>query len=282
DIVAHFMSHFFEGASFSLQKYACRYLNYERSISTTENIHGASLPELPIYILVNEHTASAAESLAYMMKHLKRATIIGATTAGAGNGATQFRVSDQFLVQIATWETINAVTNSSWEKVGVVPHVQIADKDISARGFELARIAAKKYKAQQHAAYQKLSTDTDRAIEQHPMKVGTDSLIHYLKQCQKQNFYNEYGINNLGYRLLSRPNKAKTAEVVFQTNVLLYPTSANAHDSYAEALLKNNKLEKALQHQELAVALGKETKHESLSIFLENLNKIKQQIAEKD
>ena len=41
DIVAHFMSHFFEGDSFVLQEYRCRYLNYERSIRITENIQGA-------------------------------------------------------------------------------------------------------------------------------------------------------------------------------------------------------------------------------------------------
>ena len=148
DIVAHFMSHFFEGKSFSLQKYVCRYLNYERSIRTTKNVQGAQLPDLPIYILVNEHTASAAESLAYMMKHLIRATIIGETTAGAGNGASQFRVSDNFVVQIATWETINAITKTSWEKVGVQPNIETSSEAALDKGFELAKIAAEKYKTQ--------------------------------------------------------------------------------------------------------------------------------------
>ncbi|MEN0048864.1 MAG: S41 family peptidase [Bacteroidota bacterium] len=279
DIVAHFMSHFFEGESFPLQKYVCRYLNYERSIRTTENIQGAQLPDLPIYILVNEHTASAAESLAYMMKHLQRATIIGETTAGAGNGATQFRVSDKFVIQIATWETINLVTKTSWEKVGVKPNVETSSEATLSKGFELARVAAEKYKNQKNMVYQRLLDDMNRAIEQHPVGVSTDSLTHYLIQCQKQNFYNERGINNLGYRLLSNPNKIKTAEAIFQANVLLYPTSANVYDSYAEALALNGKLKEALFNQEQAVALGKANRLSDLPILLKNLEKIKQQLA---
>jgi len=282
DIVAHFMSHFFEGKSFQLQEYYCRYLDYGRSVSTTENIQGASLPDLPIYILVNEGTGSAAESLAYMMKHLKRATIIGETTAGAGNGSTLFRVSDKFMVQIATWETINAVTKTSWEKVGVVPNIQTTSEAALDKGFELAKVAAKAYKAQKTASSQKILDNVDRAIAQHPMKMSTDSLIYYLKQGQKQNLYDEYRLNNLGYNLLTNPAKTNTAEVIFQTNVLLYPTSANVYDSYAEALVLNGKLKEALHNQEQAVALGKANQLNDLTLLLENLEKIKKKVQKKD
>jgi len=275
DIVAHFMSHFFEGESFHLQKYYCRYLDYGRSIQTTEDIQGAKLPTLPIYILVNKDTGSAAESLAYMMKHLQRATIIGETTVGAGNGSTYFRVSDNFLVQIATWETINAVTKTSWEKVGVSPNVETSSEAALDKGFELARMAAEKYKAEKVKNYEKLLNNLDISIAKHPTEVSSDSLHYYLQQCKEEGFHNESSINSLGYDLLANPAKTKTAEIVFRANVLFYPASANVYDSYAEALLANGKLQKALHHQEKAVALAKEQNHSDLTIFLENLEKIK-------
>lgn len=129
DIVAHVMSHFFDQKSFHLQKYFCRYEDRGRSIQTTEQLSDRQLADLPIYILINKNTGSAGESLAYMMKHLKRATIIGETSVGAGNGSTYFRINKNFLIQVATWETINAITQTSWEKTGVVPNITSASDE---------------------------------------------------------------------------------------------------------------------------------------------------------
>ena len=73
------------------------------------------MPKTPVYVLTNTYTASAGESLAYMLKHLKRAIVIGEKTMGAGHGAMTHKITDKFSITISSEETINAVTKTSFE-----------------------------------------------------------------------------------------------------------------------------------------------------------------------
>ncbi len=123
-MVAYLISYFFNGKTIHLSDYYYRYADQRYGVYTSENVPGAKLSKTPLYVLVNARTASAGESLAYMLKHLKRATIIGEVTAGAGNGALTHRVNDRFEVTISSETTINAITKTSFEKVGVIPTVK--------------------------------------------------------------------------------------------------------------------------------------------------------------
>ncbi len=140
-IVAYLISYLFDGEPIHLSDYYYRYENKRHGIWTSKDIPGKKLPNLPLYILVNSRSASAAESLAYMLKHLKRATIIGETTRGAGNGAMSHKVSERFSVSIASETTINAITKTSFEQVGVIPNI----KTSSEEAFTKAYIAALNY-----------------------------------------------------------------------------------------------------------------------------------------
>lgn len=156
-IVAYLISHFFDGESIHLSDYYYRYANQRYGVHTTVNIPGPKLPDLPVYILVNKRTASAAESLAYMMKHLGRATVIGETTAGAGNGAMSHRVNDEFSVTIASEETINTITKTSFEKVGVIPTIKTNSDDALLKGYQLVLEHLKKHNDSIHDSnYEKL------------------------------------------------------------------------------------------------------------------------------
>tara|TARA_R110002073_G_scaffold123234_2_gene266891 strand:- start:76059 stop:77360 length:1302 start_codon:yes stop_codon:yes gene_type:complete len=138
NIVAYLISYFYDGASIHLSDYYYRYADERYGVYTTVDIPGTKLPKTPLYVLVNGRTASAGESLAYMLKHLGRATIIGETTAGAGNGAMNHRVNDRFEVTIASETTINAVTKTSFEKVGVIPTIKTDSEDAYNTGYRLA------------------------------------------------------------------------------------------------------------------------------------------------
>lgn len=156
-IVAYLISHFFDGDSIHLSDYYYRYADERYGVYTTVDIPGPKLPNLPVYILVNKRTASAAESLAYMMKHLGRATVIGETTAGAGNGAMSHRVNDEFTVTIASEETINTVTKTSFEKVGVIPTIKTKSDDAFSKGYQLALESVKNRNDSIHPSnYEKL------------------------------------------------------------------------------------------------------------------------------
>ncbi|MEM8888471.1 MAG: S41 family peptidase [Bacteroidota bacterium] len=139
EIVAYLISYFFEEeAPIHLSDYYCRHDGNRSSIYTDPDIPGKKLPNLPLYILIDEKTGSAAESFAYMLKHMDRALVIGERSAGAGNGASQHRPSDRFLLVVACQQTINAVTKTSFEKVGVIPHIDASSSEAFDTAYKLA------------------------------------------------------------------------------------------------------------------------------------------------
>ncbi len=93
-----------------------------------------TLPYLPgsrydgkdVYILVSSGTFSAAEELAYGLKSLKRATLVGETTGGGANPGDFHRLGAHFTIFVPAGRAINPVTKTSWERVGVVPDVEVA------------------------------------------------------------------------------------------------------------------------------------------------------------
>jgi len=82
-----------------------------------------------LYILTSQDTYSAAEEFAYNLKHLKRATIIGATTGGGAHPGDFIRLSPHFEVFIPSLRSHNPITQTNWEGVGVKPDMQVATED---------------------------------------------------------------------------------------------------------------------------------------------------------
>ncbi len=137
-IVAYLISYLYEGKKIHLSDYYVRFKDQTTSLYTTTSFPGKSLPNIPVYVLVDGNTASAGESLAYMLKHLKRATVIGKKTIGAGNGAMKHRINNNFTVTISSETTINAITKTSLEGIGVIPDL-IVDSDAAyLKGYRLA------------------------------------------------------------------------------------------------------------------------------------------------
>jgi DNA-binding MarR family transcriptional regulator len=83
----------------------------------------AALADMPLYVLVGERTASAAESFAYALQTTGRATIVGATTAGAANPGESFPDPSGFWVFVSTGAPIDPRTGTNWEGAGVRPDV---------------------------------------------------------------------------------------------------------------------------------------------------------------
>ncbi len=148
DMVAYYISYFFDSAEpIHLSDYRCTLHDHTYGISTNPNVLGTKLPDTKLFVLVNSNTGSAAESFAYMLKHLGRATIIGEVTVGAGNGASLHPINDRFTLVVSTEETINAVTKTSFEKVGVIPHIKTSSEEAYAKGYRLALEHAKEKNA---------------------------------------------------------------------------------------------------------------------------------------
>lgn len=82
-------------------------------------------PNAPVYVLTSRKTFSAGEELAYNLKVLNRAKLIGEPTGGGANPGSEFRVSDHLSLFIPEGQAINATTGSNWNWTGVTPHERI-------------------------------------------------------------------------------------------------------------------------------------------------------------
>ncbi|MEL6230344.1 MAG: S41 family peptidase [Cyanobacteria bacterium J06627_3] len=92
---------------------------------TLPYVNGPRYLERPIYLLIGPETATAAEEFAYTLKQLKRATLIGETTAGKANPGAGQRLNDHFWMFLPTGQVINSVTGDNWEGSGVLPDFKV-------------------------------------------------------------------------------------------------------------------------------------------------------------
>jgi retinol-binding protein 3 len=101
---------------------------------TLDTVPGRRFPgDLPVYLLTSSSTASAAEEFAYDLKHLGRATIVGAATAGGAHLVTDRIINDRFLVHVPYLRAYNPITKGNWEGVGVEPDIAVpASKALDA------------------------------------------------------------------------------------------------------------------------------------------------------
>lgn len=83
-------------------------------------------PDRPVAVAASRQTFSAAEALAYDLQTLHRARIYGEPTGGGGNAGHFATLSDGFIAFMPVARTVNAITHSSWEGVGVTPDVATA------------------------------------------------------------------------------------------------------------------------------------------------------------
>ena len=79
----------------------------------------------PVYVITSLETFSAAEEFAYNLQQLKRAVIVGETTAGGANPGSGFRLHDHFWMFIPTGQAISLATGKNWEGTGVIPDFKV-------------------------------------------------------------------------------------------------------------------------------------------------------------
>lgn len=91
-----------------------------------------------------------------------------------------------------------------------------------------------------HYGHELITKGADQAITKfHEMR--SDTTRYHLEELE---------MNALGYELLSKddhPDHLTLSLEAFKVNTLLFPKSANAYDSYADALMKNGKSDEALR-----------------------------------
>jgi len=85
---------------------------------------GGVATNLPLVVLVNEGSASAAEIVAGAFQDTHRAKLVGGTTFGTGTVLQRFRLSDGSALLLAVEEWLTPNGRSFWHK-GITPEVTV-------------------------------------------------------------------------------------------------------------------------------------------------------------
>lgn len=92
----------------------------------------------PLFVLVDNDTGSGAEEFAYDLQAMKRATLVGETTAGAATPGGYRPLAHGFVAFIPMQIVANTLTGTNWEGVGVVPDVAVPAAEALPKAHRLA------------------------------------------------------------------------------------------------------------------------------------------------
>ena len=96
---------------------------------TLPHVPGPRYLDRPVFVLTSGRSFSAAESLAYALQSLGRATIVGEATGGAANPVGMYRINAHFSIMVTNGRAIHPLTGSNWEGAGVNPDIVTPQED---------------------------------------------------------------------------------------------------------------------------------------------------------
>ncbi len=249
------------------------------SVYSLSKVNGVKRPNVPLFILVDGKTASGAEAFAYVMKNKKRATIIGETTIGAAHSGGTWYL-DGFRVFIPNEKHVSPITGTSWEKVGVKPNLEVVTSTSYKEAMALATKSAKKHAISRLTKQKNLITNLlSQLTKFNTTKLPKDSqkVIQQISELYSMALITQDDVNTMGYHFMST-QQLDVAKVVFYTNTLLNPDSANVFDSYAEALEANGNFEESMTYYQKAVDLATNNKSSNLDVHKKSLLRVKNKI----
>lgn len=111
----------------------------DRILWTQTAAFAGKLAEVPLYVLISQHTVSGGEMFAFVLKNRKRAILVGEKTRGAAHKTHLFPLKDYKLnVAIPVGTVIDPVTGTDWEGKGVEPDISVP----SGRALDAAYLDA--------------------------------------------------------------------------------------------------------------------------------------------
>jgi len=92
----------------------------------------------PVWVLTSTRTFSAGEEVAYNLRALGRATLVGEVTRGGAHPSMELTLDQRVVLQVPHARSVNPITGTNWEGVGVEPHVRVAAADAEATALAAA------------------------------------------------------------------------------------------------------------------------------------------------
>jgi len=87
-------------------------------------LKGGLAPDLPLVVLIDAGTASAAEIVSGALQDAERARLVGETTFGTGTVLNEFTLSDGSALLLATEEWLTPNGRTIWHQ-GIAPDIQV-------------------------------------------------------------------------------------------------------------------------------------------------------------
>ena len=78
-----------------------------------------------MFVLVSGTTFSGGEALAYDLRALGRVTVVGEVTRGGAHPSSVLSLGDNVELRLPIARTVNPITGTDWEGVGVQPDVAV-------------------------------------------------------------------------------------------------------------------------------------------------------------
>ncbi|KAM4624538.1 retinol-binding protein 3 [Polymixia lowei] len=121
---------------------------YDRPSNTTKELWTISSTmgerygkKKDLIILTSKRTMGAAEAVAYTLKQMKRAIIVGERSAGGSVKIQKIKIGDSgFYITVPVARSINPITGQSWEVSGVAPSVNIIAKEAVGNAMSLLAV----------------------------------------------------------------------------------------------------------------------------------------------
>lgn len=137
-MIAYVLSYLFDGPVHINDIYT-RTTDETRQWWTSPSVAGLKYGgKKPVYVLTSSRTFSGGEELAYDVKNLKRATLIGETTGGGAHPVRPFKVSAHFAIGVPFARAISPVTKTNWEGTGVTPDISVPADAALDKAYRLA------------------------------------------------------------------------------------------------------------------------------------------------
>ncbi len=94
-----------------------------------------------VYVLTSGQTFSTGEEVAFDLRNLKRATLVGETTGGGAHPVAPHRIDGHFFIRVPFGRIMYPITKADWEGRGVDPDIKVSAAQALDEALKRARTA---------------------------------------------------------------------------------------------------------------------------------------------